>query len=53
LSLDNFLLLDARLSKSRPRFAMILCHSGDNSFHKWTIAINIVSQFDGIFACCD
>src|SRR5205814_2729739 len=42
LSLDDFLLLRACSSKSRPRFAFVLHHTSDNTFYEWIIKRNVV-----------
>src|SRR5213079_3434973 len=46
LSLDDFLLLRARSSKSRPRFLIVFCHTRNNAFYKCTIEKNIVVKED-------
>ena len=43
LSLDNFLLLRARSSKSQLRFVLVLCHACDQAFYKWTREMNVVA----------
>src|SRR6266699_7166798 len=37
LNSDDFLLLGACSSKSRPRFAFVLHHTSDNTFYEWMI----------------
>src|SRR5439155_195036 len=54
LSLDDFLLLRACRSKSRPRFLIVFCHTSNDAFCKWTIERNILdSKGHGLLAKCD
>ncbi|PYL38402.1 MAG: hypothetical protein DMF34_07070, partial [Verrucomicrobia bacterium] len=50
LSLDDFLLLRACSSESRPRFAIVFHHASDNAFHEWTIKRSVVVKEDCILA---
>src|SRR5438552_2460682 len=50
LSLDDFLLLHACSSKSRPRFLIVFRHTSNDAFCKWTIETNIIGEVNWLLA---